>query len=70
MATVNRSYASARREAAAERVAGFGAEQRRLKAAAAVRREASATGGETRDASFSVRPERPPVSTPPSRYLQ
>jgi hypothetical protein len=71
MAAMNKPLGPSRQQLAAERVASYGAEQERLKAAAAARRAVAAGEAEQRDASFSVR--RQQRSTPtdrPSRYLR
>jgi hypothetical protein len=71
MAAMNKPLGPSRQQVAAERIAGFGAEQQRLKAAAAARRAASARESEQHDASFAIRQQQ--RSTPasrPSRYLR
>lgn len=71
MAAMNKPLGPSRQQLAAERVASYGAEQERLKAAAAERRAATADEDGQRDSSFSVR--RQQRSTPadrPSRYLR
>jgi hypothetical protein len=66
MAAINRppSTAETRRAVAAERVAEFTAEQRRLKEVAAARRAAAASGEKHADHSSPPAPERR------SQYLQ
>jgi len=58
---MDRQFTSTRQRLLAERVAGYGAEQRRLKAAAAERRAAAAlrATGEAGDHGLSARPRRP-----------
>jgi hypothetical protein len=71
MAAMDKPLGPSRQQLAAERIASYGAEQERLKAAAAERRAASDREVEQRGASFSVR--RQQRSTPtdrPSRYLR
>jgi hypothetical protein len=71
MAAMNKPLGPSRQQLAAERIASYGAEQERLKAAAAARRAVAARELEQRDGSFSVR--RQQRSTPtdrPSRYLR
>jgi hypothetical protein len=70
MATMNTTFTSTKQKVAAERIAGFGAEQRRLKEAAAVRRAAAAARGDDADKGFSPNPERPPVAARRSQYLR
>jgi hypothetical protein len=69
MAGMNTTLTSSRQKLTAERVAGYGAEQRRLKAAAAGRRAAAATGEETAH-SVSARRQRPPAVARPSHDLR
>jgi hypothetical protein len=73
MAGMNIVLTSSRQRLTAERVAGYGAEQRRLKAAAADRRAAAAlraaTGEET-DHSVAAGSRRPPAVVRPSHDLR
>jgi hypothetical protein len=62
---MNRMFTSNRQVRLAEQVAGYGDEQRRLKAAAADRRAAAAvraTAGVGTDHGLSERPRRPPAA--------
>ncbi len=71
MAAMDKPLGPSRQQLAAERIASYGAEQERLKAAAAARRAEVAEEVEPRDPSFSVR--RQQRSTPadrPSNYLR
>lgn len=70
MASMNSQYRSTKQQLAAERIEGFGAEQRRLKAAATTRRAAAAEADAPLERSFSARPERAPQRTLRSRYLR
>lgn len=70
MAAMNKPLTPSRQQVAAERIASFGAEQQRLKAAAAERRAASAREAEQRDGTFSVRQQRSTPADRPSRYLR
>jgi hypothetical protein len=70
---MNRTFTSNRQRLLAERVAGYAAEQRRLKAAAADRRAASAlraTAGEETDPGLSARPQSPPATAGRSADLR
>jgi len=64
MAGMNTALTSSRQKLTAERIAGYGAEQRRLKEEAAARRAAAAlraaTGAET-DRNVPARPSRSPA---------
>lgn len=71
MAAMNKPLGPSRQQLAAERIAGYGAEQERLKAAAAARRAAIADEDGQRDPNFSVRRQRRSTPTDrPSRYLR
>jgi hypothetical protein len=70
MAAMNTQQRSTKQQLAAERIAGFGAEQRRLKEAANARRTAAAAADEQAERHFSARPERAPERTLSSRYLR
>ncbi|HEV7773681.1 MAG TPA: hypothetical protein VGO48_10390 [Conexibacter sp.] len=70
MAAIDKPLTPSRQQVAAERIAGYGAEQQRLKAAAAARRKAAAREEEQRAASFSVRRQRSMPTDRPSRYLR
>ncbi len=61
---MNRAFTSSRQRLLAEQVASYGAEQRRLKAAAASRRAAVVlrAAGEGTDHSLLARPWRPPAA--------
>ncbi|MGB2711462.1 MAG: hypothetical protein WBC33_08080 [Conexibacter sp.] len=70
---MNTTFTSNRQRLSAERVAGYGAEQRRLKAEAAGRRAAAAlraTAGEEPEHGRSASPQRPPATTGRSQYLR
>jgi hypothetical protein len=69
MAATNRTL-TPKQQLAAERVAGFGAEQRRLKEEAATRRAAAASHPEQIERGFSTRHARRVAAAPPSRYLR
>lgn len=70
MAAMNTTFVSNRQKLTAERIASYGAEQRRLKEAAAARRAAAATADARVDEGFSVRRERPLAVARGSRYLR
>jgi hypothetical protein len=67
MAAVNPTLTS-KQKASAERIASYGAEQRRLKEAAADRR-AAAADGERVDPRRLPTPETAPPAARPSKYL-
>jgi hypothetical protein len=62
---MNRAFTSSRQRLLAEQVASYGAEQRRLKAAAASRRAAAVlhAAGEETDHGLPARARRPPVAS-------
>jgi hypothetical protein len=73
MAGMNTQVMSRRQTRMAEQVAGYGAEQRRLKEAAAGRRAAAALRAavdEETDRGLSARRARPPASARRSQYLR
>lgn len=70
MAVMNKTFVSPKQARAAEQAVGFEAEQRRLKAEAAVRRAAAAAAGETVATGFSPRPDGQPGVARGSRYLR
>ena len=67
MAAMNTTFTS-KQKASAERIASYGAEQQRLKAAAAERHAASARR-ETVDRDRWATPDRPPSVARRSKYL-
>jgi hypothetical protein len=69
MAAMNTSFSSSSRNLSAERVASFGFEQERLKAAAAGRRAAAAAGTQV-DQGLSARPVRISAAVRRSQYLR
>ncbi|HKG39557.1 MAG TPA: hypothetical protein VKB25_11255 [Conexibacter sp.] len=72
MAAMNKPLTPSRQQVAAERIAGLSAEQEKLKAAAAARREASAREDARLERSFTVsrRGQGVDTTTRPSRYLR
>jgi hypothetical protein len=70
MAAMNKPLGPSRQQVAAERIASYGAEQERLKAAAAARRAASTRADEQRDGTFSVSRQRSTPADRPSNYLR
>jgi hypothetical protein len=70
MAAMNKPLGPSRQQLAAERIASYGAEQERLKAAAAARRAASAREEERLKPDFSARRQRSRPTDRPSRYLR
>lgn len=70
---MDRAFTSTNRQRLlAEKVAGYGAEQRRLKVAAAERRAATAlrAAGEETGYTPPARPRRPPAASGRSQYLR
>jgi len=69
---MNRAFTSNKQRLLAEQVAGYGAEQRRLKAAAARRRAAVVlrAAGEEADHSLPARPHRPPAAAGRGQQLR
>jgi hypothetical protein len=69
---MNGKFTSNRQRLLAERVASYGAEQRRLKDAAASRRAAAAlrAAREETDHNLSARPQRLPAAAGRSQYLR
>jgi hypothetical protein len=69
MAAMNQSFPPSKRDVAAQRIASFTAEQRRLKAAATSRR-AAAVADQKASQGFSVRSDEPSAPARPSQYLR
>jgi hypothetical protein len=70
MAAMDKPLGPSRQQVAAERIASYGAEQERLKAAAAERRAASAKEDRQRAPDFSTRRQRSTPADRPSNYLR